>query len=863
MTVVEGPSSRSDGQQPSAALTAWWAMMSPGRVFSCSACLTQVEDGEAGDNEKKKTILSDDYSMKPTEHQQQQRSSDSCARGTNLNSNSLIDDDSNKDGSYTNHVQNSTTSNTAAEVSSPFFDDRPIASPIINCAVVTPHRGVDHSSTNVEFGSLTREVRDGDEIFGEECPICLHSMSTADLMYPLQCPTNCKYNFCIQCMESLLKSSKDPYQIASDGSLRVKVQLNCPNCRASIKHIIEDVIFRRQEYSKGDGSVHTPLIRPSKAMEEEMNSREFLDNVSTSRLRNRARARARIRHERKKALIEELNSIPAPSLVREHVFALHTKVESFTDSSDDGKPRVPSTPLFSSTLSLPFHSGTMDSFQDSELKACHLRRSKSFEMNRNSPTCVLSEPFWTRENGQNGPSNAKNKAIDRSRKGNIFCLCFEETETSTGSGDDGLAGLALNYLCCSSYDAINSIDNNGSACNEVNPKRGCGGYVDYLGIHHQCRASTCYPNRYSLENCQGCVFRSGMYDGYDNIVHPHEELYYDSDCGQQFAVNTWASPGMRDGEAPRSEGSSVSNHSSVSNSTREKAKSLWKERRNRCHSGSNSDVITSHLSLSDVSTSLDDTINRVSPLSIRPTPSTPTKPIRDDEQADETAHAQQQAYIYHYFSRYGSPMRTGTCSTKNAETVNHVQDALNSRWRLEWHVASRGNSKACEVWIERGYFRNRGEIVEPKLMWRELTQSGLQQGILGGSTMNPYRISLFALRRIVPIIDGNDWQRKSFDDQKSYQVNAWKPMVKPNCLIAVRSSVGQDYLFEASCQEERDRIIHLWKMTTARLVSHAMVGNSDMMMREFFNETVIQGGLYASMVTTSDGKADERWDYEA
>lgn len=262
MTVVEGPSSRSDGQQPSAALTAWWAMMSPGRVFSCSACLTQVEDGEAGDNEKKKTILSDDYSMKPTEHQQQQRSSDSCARGTNLNSNSLIDDDSNKDGSYTNHVQNSTTSNTAAEVSSPFFDDRPIASPIINCAVVTPHRGVDHSSTNVEFGSLTREVRDGDEIFGEECPICLHSMSTADLMYPLQCPTNCKYNFCIQCMESLLKSSKDPYQIASDGSLRVKVQLNCPNCRASIKHIIEDVIFRRQEYSKGDGSVHTPLIRP-------------------------------------------------------------------------------------------------------------------------------------------------------------------------------------------------------------------------------------------------------------------------------------------------------------------------------------------------------------------------------------------------------------------------------------------------------------------------------------------------------------------------------------------------------------------------------------------------------------------------
>ena len=230
---------------------------------------------------------------------------------------------------------------------------------------------------------------------------------------------------------------------------------------------------------------------------------------------------------------------------------------------------------------------------------------------------------------------------------------------------------------------------------------------------------------------------------------------------------------------------------------------------------------------------------------------------------DEAAHAEQQAYMYDYFLQEESPIRTGVCSTMKAEIGNYVQDALNSRWRLDWHhVAHKGNSsllrrhpKACEVWIERGYCRNRNEMVEPKLMWRELTQPGLKEGMLTESTLNPYRASLFALRKIVPVVDGDDWQRMSFDGKKPCNTNAWKPMVKPNCLIAVRSSLGQDYLFEASCPEERDRIIHLWKMATARLVSHAVAGNIDMMMQEFFNEAAIRGGLYASMLTTSDGRA--------
>ena len=78
-------------------------------------------------------------------------------------------------------------------------------------------------------------------------------------------------------------------------------------------------------------------------------------------------------------------------------------------------------------------------------------------------------------------------------------------------------------------------------------------------------------------------------------------------------------------------------------------------------------------------------------------------------------------------------------------------------------------------------------------------------------------------------------------------------MAKPDCLLVVRSSLGEDYIFEASCREERDHIVHLWKMATARLVSHAVVGNGDLMIREFFNEGFVEGGIYASLISTDDG----------
>ncbi len=61
-------------------------------------------------------------------------------------------------------------------------------------------------------------------------------------------------------------------------------------------------------------------------------------------------------------------------------------------------------------------------------------------------------------------------------------------------------------------------------------------------------------------------------------------------------------------------------------------------------------------------------------------------------------------------------------------------------------------------------------------------------------------------------------------------------LTNPNSLLLIRSSLQEDYIFEASSAEERDHIVHLLKMATARLVSHAMEKNGDLMIEEYFHE---------------------------
>ncbi|KAL7563109.1 hypothetical protein ACA910_012293 [Epithemia clementina (nom. ined.)] len=80
----------------------------------------------------------------------------------------------------------------------------------------------------------------------QDCPICLESMQEEDLLHPLQCKQRCGYNFCQDCIESLIVSSKDDYMEASDGNRHVKVFLHCPNCRSNLSATIRDTLLLRR-----------------------------------------------------------------------------------------------------------------------------------------------------------------------------------------------------------------------------------------------------------------------------------------------------------------------------------------------------------------------------------------------------------------------------------------------------------------------------------------------------------------------------------------------------------------------------------------------------------------------------------------
>jgi hypothetical protein len=71
-------------------------------------------------------------------------------------------------------------------------------------------------------------------------------MQQTDYDHLLQCEHHCGFNMCKSCIESLLASSKDDFQEASDGNRHVKVYLHCPNCRSDLSHTIRDTLLLRK-----------------------------------------------------------------------------------------------------------------------------------------------------------------------------------------------------------------------------------------------------------------------------------------------------------------------------------------------------------------------------------------------------------------------------------------------------------------------------------------------------------------------------------------------------------------------------------------------------------------------------------------
>ncbi|KAL3816181.1 hypothetical protein ACHAXA_007299 [Cyclostephanos tholiformis] len=375
-------------------------------------------------------------------------------------------------------------------------------------------------------------------------------------------------------------------------------------------------------------------------------------------------------------------------------------------------------------------------------------------------------------------------------------LCIEGISYADGKG---LLSAAIDLdWCCPQTSKIGLDTHNIRSSTKNKGSEDCGGYDDYGGVYHQCTQD---------RECQGCIFRRGMHlDNQHECGEEKGEMYYDSDPGEYFAIGTNSSSRLLY--------TSEQKATQVGTATfrRQRAKlswSRWQQRQNHPNFGSSASIGSSQ-----------------------------------DSKPEECFRKQdgQQAHLYDHFSQnhdaIANTLQTGICSTSMMDVKNYVQDALNSRWRLIWHV--KNTTKLCDVWIERAYRYNLTEIIEPKLMWRVLSQPNLrEQRRLGGTTIHPYRVSLFALRRILPVSNESGLGSILRHSHKEASIMA---VTNPNSLLLIRSSLREDYIFEASCAEERDHIVHLLKIATARLVSHAVAGNGDLMIKEYFNEGNELGG---------------------
>jgi len=92
----------------------------------------------------------------------------------------------------------------------------------------------------------------------DDCMICTEAFLPEDLDFPVSCPGKCGFNFCSSCLDHLIRSSKEDYSEASDGSRQVKVKLICPQCRADLSKEGPDVLRYRQ-YSKIANKVDSDL----------------------------------------------------------------------------------------------------------------------------------------------------------------------------------------------------------------------------------------------------------------------------------------------------------------------------------------------------------------------------------------------------------------------------------------------------------------------------------------------------------------------------------------------------------------------------------------------------------------------------
>jgi hypothetical protein len=147
---------------------------------------------------------------------------------------------------------------------------------------------------------------------------------------------------------------------------------------------------------------------------------------------------------------------------------------------------------------------------------------------------------------------------------------------------------------------------------------------------------------------------------------------------------------------------------------------------------------------------------------------------------------------------------------------------MNERFTLVWHRSvkpyslTKGTPQAMKAWIERGQQLQAG-IIQPKFVWRPVQDYENESQRLGLSKPSLESVELLDISRVLEV---------NRIDRKLY------PLAKRNnCFLL--ETLDRKIMFEASCESERDRIVHNMKLMVARFGSKVIVRDQDVL-DEFF-----------------------------
>ena len=161
------------------------------------------------------------------------------------------------------------------------------------------------------------------------------------------------------------------------------------------------------------------------------------------------------------------------------------------------------------------------------------------------------------------------------------------------------------------------------------------------------------------------------------------------------------------------------------------------------------------------------------------------------------------------------------CICKSSNTFK-LQETLNKCFALTWHPIAKSERKSyspvrVKAWIELGT-QLRSRLIQPKLIWKIMTESELQSTKCSFSNIGLSKVELLD---IVRVLEPNKVDRTKY------------PFVKKSCCFSVHT-VSDSFMFEAVSQVEKEKLVTGLKLSIARLGSKIVMGDESVF-EEFFS----------------------------